>query len=104
MARYSKEAVEAAIFSSRTTIGIANLKEKQKEVKTYFVEGNDWLAILPTGYRKSFCLHCYLWCVTVFEEAGNKLIGGLSALGAGGCEFRSHFLDKDHLYGSVHRT
>ena len=31
--------------------------------------------------------------------AGNKLIGGLSALGAGGCEFKSHFLDKDHLYG-----
>ena len=25
--------------------------------------------------------------------AGNKLIGGLSALGAGGCEFKSHFLD-----------
>ena len=37
--------------------------------------------------------------MTVFEEAGNKLIGGLSALGAGGCEFKSHFLDKDHLYG-----
>ena len=31
--------------------------------------------------------------------AGNKLIGGFSALGAGGCEFKSHFLDKDHLYG-----
>ena len=31
--------------------------------------------------------------------AGNKLIGGLSALVAGGCEFKSHFLDKDHLYG-----
>ena len=31
--------------------------------------------------------------------AGNKLIGGLSALGAGGCEFKSQFLDKDHLYG-----
>ena len=25
--------------------------------------------------------------------AGNKLIWGLSALGAGGCEFKSHFLD-----------
>ena len=25
--------------------------------------------------------------------AGNKLIGGLSALGAGGCEIKSHFLD-----------
>ena len=23
----------------------------------------------------------------------------MSALGAGGCEFKSHFLDKDHLYG-----
>ena len=55
MARYSKEAVEAAIFSSCTTIGIAKLKEKQKEVITYFVEGNDVLAILPTGYGKSFC-------------------------------------------------
>ena len=31
--------------------------------------------------------------------AGNKLIGGLSALGAGCCEFKSHFLDKDHIYG-----
>ena len=31
--------------------------------------------------------------------AGNKLIGGLSGLGAGGCEFKSHFLDKDYLYG-----
>ena len=31
--------------------------------------------------------------------AGNKLIGELSALEAGGCEFKSHFLDKDHLYG-----
>ena len=31
--------------------------------------------------------------------AGNKLIGGLSALGAGGCEFKSHFLHKDYLYG-----
>ena len=55
MARYSKEVVEAAIFSSCTTIGIANLKEKQKEVITYFVEGNDVLVILPTGYGKSFC-------------------------------------------------
>ena len=31
--------------------------------------------------------------------AGNKLIGGLSALGAGSCEFKSHFLDKDYLNG-----
>ena len=53
MARYSKEAVEAAIFSSCTTIGIVNWKEKQKEVITYFVEGNDVLAILPTGYGNS---------------------------------------------------
>ena len=54
MACYSKEAVEAAIFSSCTTIGIANSKEKQKAVITYFVEGND-VSHLAYGVRKVFC-------------------------------------------------
>ena len=29
----------------------------------------------------------------ILIRAGNKLIGGLSVLGAGGCEFKSHFFD-----------
>ena len=40
------------------------------------------------------------WVQVPFSSGqGIKLIGGLSALGAGGCEFKSHFLDKDHIYG-----
>ena len=26
---------------------------------------------------------------------GNRSIGGLSALGVGGCEFKSHFLERE---------
>ena len=31
------------------------MKDKQKEAITSFVEGNDVLVILPTGYGKSLC-------------------------------------------------
>ena len=56
MANFTKEAVEAAILSSCATIGVlANLKDKQKEAIMSFVQGNDVLVILPTGYGKSLC-------------------------------------------------
>ena len=64
MASFTKEAVEAAIASSCTTVGVANLKDKQKEAITSFVEGNDVVVILPTGYGKSLC---YALLPLVFE-------------------------------------
>ena len=44
--------MEAAIASSCAMMGVAELKEKQKDA---IVEGNDVLVILPTGYGKSLC-------------------------------------------------
>lgn len=32
------------------------------------------------------------------QFTGNRSIGGLSALGVGGCEFKSHFLDVKRKY------
>ena len=52
---YSRETVEAAIASSCAVIGVVELKEKQKDAIKFFVEGNDVLVILPTGYGKSLC-------------------------------------------------
>ena len=53
--QYSREAVEDAIASSCAVMGVVELKEKQKEAIKSFVEGNDVLVILPTGYGKSLC-------------------------------------------------
>ena len=47
--------MEAAIASSCAMMGVAELKEKQKDAIKSFVEGNDVLVILPTGYGKSLC-------------------------------------------------
>ena len=44
--------VEAAIVLCCAMMGVEELKEKQKNT---FVEGNDILVILPTGYGKSLC-------------------------------------------------
>ena len=55
MAGHTKEALEAAIASSCATMGVAKLKDKQREAIISFVEGNDVLVILPTGYGKSLC-------------------------------------------------
>ena len=55
MASFTRAAVEAAILSSCATIGVADLKDKQREVIESFVLGSDVLVILPTGYGKSLC-------------------------------------------------
>ena len=55
MASFTREAVEAAILSSCTTIGVAHLKDKLKEAIAFFVQGNDDIVIVPTGYGKSLC-------------------------------------------------
>ena len=53
--KHARETVEAAIASSCAMMGVEELKEKQKNAMKLFVEGNDVLAILPTGYGKSLC-------------------------------------------------
>jgi len=53
--KYARETVEAAIESSCAMMGIQKLKEKQKDAITLFVDGNDVLVILPTGFGKSLC-------------------------------------------------
>ena len=52
--KHARETVEAAIASSCAMMGVEELK-KQKNAIKLFVEGNDVLAILPTGYGKSLC-------------------------------------------------
>ena len=47
--------MEAAIASSCAMMGVAELKEKHKDAIKSFVEGNDVLVILPTGYGKFLC-------------------------------------------------
>ena len=47
--------MEAAITSSCAIMEVAKLSDKQKEVITSFVECNNVLVVLPTGYRKSLC-------------------------------------------------
>ena len=51
-------AVEAAIASSCAMMGVAELKEKQKDAIKSFVEGNDVLVILPTGYGREVLVLC----------------------------------------------
>jgi len=53
--KYARETVEATIESSCAMMGIQKLKEKQKDAITLFVDGNDVLVILPTGFGKSLC-------------------------------------------------
>ena len=56
--------MEAAIASSCAMMGVAELKEKHKDAIKSFVEGNDVLVILPTGYGKSLCFAlCLTTCV-----------------------------------------
>ena len=48
--------------------GYHTLKEKQKEVITAFLMGNDVFACLPTGYGKSVC---YAILPTIFDKLRN---------------------------------
>ena len=45
--------VETAIKEAMNAIGLTELKEKQKEAITMFVQGHDTFVVLPTGYGKS---------------------------------------------------
>jgi len=52
MSRYTGEAVAQAIFDSSRVFDI-QLKSKQSEAVTSFIEGHDTFVSLPTGYGKS---------------------------------------------------
>ena len=43
------------ISDAGNELGFDNLKDKQVEVITSFVNGNNVFAYLPTGYGKSIC-------------------------------------------------
>ena len=47
--------LEAIEESAAQAIGIAQLKEEQKQEVCSFVSGNDVFVSLPTGYGKSIC-------------------------------------------------
>ena len=49
------ERLEVALQSCCRDIGVESLKEHQREAIVSFVDGNDVLVCLPTGYGKSLC-------------------------------------------------
>ena len=73
--QYSRETVEAAIASSCAMMGVAELKEKQKDAMKSFVEGNDVLSSsfcqLDTG--SPCALLSYHWCLTTCVEKRIRL-------------------------------
>ncbi len=46
-------ATSAAITEALEAMGIAELKEKQREAIEAFLQGRDTFVVLPTGYGKS---------------------------------------------------
>ena len=53
-----RRAVDVEIDAGARVLGYETLKDDQKQVITYFLEGNDVFACLPTGYGKSLCYYC----------------------------------------------
>ena len=50
--------IEDASQSAVTTLGYAEIKDKQKEAVLVFASGKDFFVSLPIGYGKSLCYAC----------------------------------------------
>ena len=61
---------EEALYDSMKIMSIPSLKPKQKESIISFVDGNNVLVSLPTGYGKSII---YLLLPLVFDRVRSKL-------------------------------
>ena len=47
--------VEVALKVAAARLGVAELRDKQREAIELFVSGKDVFVALPTGYEKSLC-------------------------------------------------
>nr|WP_192727133.1 RecQ family ATP-dependent DNA helicase [Mycobacterium sp. OAS707] len=66
------------IEAAEKVFGITNLHQKQLEVMKSFVEGRDFLAVLPTGFGKSLCFQ--LPALLAAEARATVVVSPLVAL------------------------
>ena len=65
---------------SAQSLGYLQLKDKQKDVITNFLSGNDVFAILPMGYGKSLCYTCLPRACDILSETEGSMIVVLTPL------------------------